>query len=55
MDVYGSYYDICTDGVRIASNTAMYTLLNKDFQLCINGVIYNVQTAPTGILLNLIV
>ncbi|XP_053535835.1 calcium uniporter protein, mitochondrial isoform X2 [Ictalurus punctatus] len=38
---------LTTDGVRIASTTSLYTLLNKDFQLCINGVVYSVQAAPT--------
>ncbi|XP_022540278.2 calcium uniporter protein, mitochondrial [Astyanax mexicanus] len=33
-----------TDGVRIASGTPMDTLLNKDFQLHINEVIYNVRS-----------
>ncbi|GAA6084002.1 calcium uniporter protein, mitochondrial-like, partial [Tachysurus ichikawai] len=35
------------DGVRIASTTSVNTLLNRDFQLCINGVVYNVKAAPT--------
>ncbi|KAI5616879.1 calcium uniporter protein, mitochondrial, partial [Silurus asotus] len=35
------------DGVEMTSNTSMCTVLSKDFQLCINGVIYNVQAAPT--------
>ncbi|KAB5581423.1 hypothetical protein PHYPO_G00175510 [Pangasianodon hypophthalmus] len=38
---------LTTDGVRIASATSMDTLLNKGFQLCINGVVYNVQAAST--------
>ncbi|XP_027001699.2 calcium uniporter protein, mitochondrial-like [Tachysurus fulvidraco] len=36
-----------TDGVRIASTTSVSSLLNRDFQLRINGVVYNVQAAPT--------
>lgn len=39
---------LTTDGVSIASTTPMNTLLNKDFKLCLNGVVYNVQAAPTG-------
>ncbi|XP_060782464.1 calcium uniporter protein, mitochondrial-like isoform X2 [Neoarius graeffei] len=38
---------LTADGVKLASTTSMYTLLSKDFQLCINGVVYNVQAAPT--------
>ncbi|MCJ8730264.1 hypothetical protein PDJAM_G00182340 [Pangasius djambal] len=38
---------LTTDGMRIASATSMDTLLNNGFLLCINGVIYNVQAAPT--------
>ncbi|KAI5107748.1 calcium uniporter protein, mitochondrial, partial [Silurus meridionalis] len=38
---------LSTDGVKIASTTSMYTLLSKDFQLCINGVLYKVQAAST--------
>ncbi|XP_017556888.1 calcium uniporter regulatory subunit MCUb, mitochondrial [Pygocentrus nattereri] len=33
-----------TDGVRVASGTPMDTLLNKDFHLRINGVVYNVHS-----------
>ncbi|KAL7889452.1 hypothetical protein AOLI_G00017100 [Acnodon oligacanthus] len=33
-----------TDGVSVASGTPMDALLNKDFHLCINGVIYNVHS-----------
>ncbi|KAM9476880.1 calcium uniporter protein, mitochondrial-like isoform 2-T2 [Clarias gariepinus] len=36
---------LTTDGVRIASATSLYTLINKDFQLCINGVVYNIKAA----------
>ncbi|XP_066535651.1 calcium uniporter regulatory subunit MCUb, mitochondrial-like [Hoplias malabaricus] len=35
---------LTADGGRIASSTPMDTLLNKDFQLCINGVVYNVHS-----------
>ncbi|TSK22517.1 Calcium uniporter protein, mitochondrial [Bagarius yarrelli] len=38
---------LTTDGVSIASATPINTLLNKEFKLCINGVIYNVQAAST--------
>ncbi|XP_072534595.1 calcium uniporter protein, mitochondrial-like [Salminus brasiliensis] len=35
---------LTTDGVRVASATPMDTLLNKDFQLCINEVVYSVRS-----------
>ncbi|KAI4879545.1 hypothetical protein NFI96_028567, partial [Prochilodus magdalenae] len=35
------------DGVRVASGTPMDTLLNKDFQLHINAVVYNVHSVQT--------
>ncbi|KAI4879546.1 hypothetical protein NFI96_028569 [Prochilodus magdalenae] len=45
-----SRFEICclhTDGVRVASGTPMDTLLNKDFQLHINAVVYNVHSVQT--------
>ncbi|XP_030643838.1 calcium uniporter protein, mitochondrial isoform X2 [Chanos chanos] len=40
---------LSTEGETVACTTSIDTLLNKDFQLRINDVIYNVHSAPNGV------
>lgn len=51
MTAENTELDICpllTDGERVANNTLIDALLGKDFQLVINGAVYNVCSPENG-------